>query len=107
MKLIKRDGYINRLLALRGTPDIKVITGVRRAGKSRLLEDLKDLIVAEGRENVIFIDLSDLANESLCEYHALNDYVIANTRTSGGNVLMIDEVQECHGFERTINSVHF
>ena len=106
MKLIKRDGYIDRLMALRGTPDIKVITGVRRAGKSKLLEDLKDWIVAEGRENVIFIDLSDLANESLCEYHALNDYVIANTRTSGGNVLMIDEVQECRGFERTINSLH-
>lgn len=106
MKLIKRGGYINRLLALRGTPDIKVITGVRRAGKSKLLENLKDLIVADGRENVIFIDLSDLANESLCEYHALNDYVIANTRTSGGNVLMIDEVQECRGFERTINSLH-
>ena len=66
MKLIKRDRYIDRLSALRGTPDIKVITGVRRAGKSRLLEDLKDLIVAEGRKNVIFIDLSDLANESLC-----------------------------------------
>ena len=59
-----------------------------------------------GTGEFIFIDLSDLANESLGEYHALNDYVIANTRMSGGNVLMIDEVQECRGFERTINSLH-
>lgn len=86
MKTIERDRYIDRLRSLRGTPDIKVITGVRRAGKSKLLEVLRDLIVAEGRQNVIFIDLSDLANEPLCEYHALNDYVIANTRASDTGV---------------------
>ena len=56
--------------------------------------------------NIIFIDLSDLENERLLEYHALNGYVLSNTVDGADNVLMIDEVQECKGFERVINSLH-
>ena len=105
MKLVERASYLNRLANLRGTPDVKIITGVRRAGKSKLLLVLRDRILAEGRANVIFIDLLDLANERLKEYHALNDHVLAQTKEGVENVLMIDEVQECASFERTINSL--
>ena len=105
MKLVERASYLNRLSNLRGTPDVKIITGVRRAGKSKLLLVLRDRILAEGRANVIFIDLLDLANERLKEYHALNDHVLAQTKEGVENVLMIDEVQECASFERTINSL--
>ena len=105
MKLIKRTDYLDRLANLRGTPDVKIITGVRRAGKSKILAALRERILSEGGANVIFIDLLDLANESLRDYHALNDYVIAQTREGMENVLMIDEVQECASFERTINSL--
>lgn len=106
MNLIKRQLYLKRLHDLRGTPDIKILTGVRRAGKSKLLEALRDEILASGHASVIYIDLSDLDNEQLCEYHALNDYVKAHTESECENVLMIDEVQECKGFERTVNSLH-
>jgi predicted AAA+ superfamily ATPase len=106
MKLIKRHGYLDRLLNVRGTPDIKIIVGVRRGGKSKLLEAFKELLSSESGVNVIYIDLSDLANEGLLEYHALNDYVLSNTKDGVENVLMVDEVQECKGFERTINSLH-
>ena len=63
------------------------------------------MLSQDGGVNIIYIDLSDLANESLLEYHALNDYVLSNTRDGVENVLMIDEVQECKGFERAINSL--
>lgn len=106
MKLIKRDGYLDRLLNVRGTPDIKIIVGVRRAGKSKLLEAFRDVLSLERSVNIIYIDLSDLVNERLLEYHALNDYVLSNTVKGVDNVLMVDEVQECKGFERTINSLH-
>ena len=106
MKLIKRRSYLDRLCNVRGTPDIKIIVGVRRGGKSKLLESFRDLLSSESGVNVIYIDLSDLANEGLLEYHALNDYVLSNTKDGFENVLMVDEVQECKGFERTINSLH-
>lgn len=105
MKLIKRAEYLRRLNDLYGTPDVKIITGVRRAGKSKLLEAFRDIIRTKGA-NVIYVDLSDLANEGLLEYHALNEYVLSKTVAGSDNVLMIDEVQECRGFERTINSLH-
>ena len=106
VKLIKREKYIERLANLRGTPDIKIITGVRRAGKSKLLEAFRDQLSSEDGVNIVFIDLSCLENEKLLEYHALNEYVLAKTRDGVENVLMIDEVQECKGFERVINSLH-
>ena len=106
MKLIKRDVYLNKFANLRGTPDIKIITGVRRAGKSKLLEAFRDMLSSQEGVNIIFIDLSDLENERLLEYHALNGYVLSNTVDGADNVLMIDEVQECKGFERVINSLH-
>lgn len=106
MKLIKRAIYLSKLTSLLGTPDIKIITGVRRAGKSQLLQAFRDLLSPQKDINIIFIDLSDLENESLLEYHALNEYVLSHTVEGADNVLMIDEVQECKGFVRVINSLH-
>ena len=106
MKLIKRAIYLSKLTSLLGTPDIKIIKGVRRAGKSQLLQAFRDLLSPQKDINIIFIDLSDLENESLLEYHALNEYVLSHTVEGADNVLMIDEVQECKGFERVINSLH-
>lgn len=106
MKLIKRALYLDRLMGLRGSPDIKIITGVRRSGKSKLIEALRTLLLSANDVNVIYIDLLDLSNEPLHEYHALNQYVLSHTQEGVANVLMIDEVQECASFERTINSLH-
>ena len=93
-------------MGLRGSPDIKIITGVRRSGKSKLIEALRTLLLSADDVNVIYIDLLDLSNEPLHEYHALNQYVLSHTQEGVANVLMIDEVQECASFERTINSLH-
>ena len=106
MKFIERLDYIRKLCDLRGTPDIKIITGIRRAGKSKLLEAYRKRLSSEDGVNIISIDLSDLSHEGLKEYHALNDYVLAHTVSGCENILMIDEVQECSGFELAVNSLH-
>ena len=75
MKLIKRD-YLNTLIDVMGTPDIKVITGIRRSGKSKLLELFKEYITNNIKNyNIIDINYNSLKFEDLREYHKLNDYI--------------------------------
>lgn len=107
MKLIDRETYLNRLISLKGTPDIKVITGIRRCGKSKLLEEFIEWIKAhETDSNIIYVDLTQLTYEALKEYHALNDYIEDRYDRKKVNFVFIDEVQMCEQFELTINSLH-
>ena len=107
MKLIDRPLYINRLKRIKGSPDIKIITGIRRCGKSRLLQAfVKYIQSTENDANIIFIDYARLENESLREYHALHQYVLEHHQQGKSNYLMIDEVQMCPNFEMAINSLH-
>lgn len=107
MKLIDRPLYINRLKRINGSPDIKIITGIRRCGKSRLLQAfVKYIQSTENDANIIFIDYARLENESLREYHALHQYVLEHHQQGKSNYLMIDEVQMCPNFETAINSLH-
>ena len=106
MKLIKRT-YLNTLIEVMGTPDIKVITGIRRSGKSKLLELFKEYIENNVKDyNIIHINYNDLEFENLKEYHRLNDYIEQRYKENMKNFILIDEVQMCEGFEKTINSLH-
>lgn len=107
MKLIDRSSYLCRLFDTINTPDIKILTGIRRSGKSKLLEAFASRIVkSDPTANIILIDLTKLRYEHLKEYHALNDYVESNYIAGVNNYLMIDEVQLCPKFELAINSLH-
>jgi len=107
MKWIERDFYLDKLKRVQGTPDIKVITGVRRSGKSRLLEDFVEYVKkSESQANVTYIDLTSLHFEKLKDYHALNDFIEGRYDRDKTNYLFIDEVQLCPNFELTINSLH-
>ena len=106
MKLIKRN-YLQELIEVMGTPDIKVITGVRRSGKSKLLEMFKKYINENVENaNIININFNLVKFDNLREYHALNDYIQKKYIEAKRNFVLIDEVQMCDGFERTINSLH-
>ena len=59
MKLIQRKSYLNALLAVKDIPDIKVITGVRRSGKSKLMDALIDIIAQEESANIVRIKFSN------------------------------------------------
>ena len=107
MKLISRPDYLTRLKDLQDTPDIKIITGVRRCGKSMLMKEyIADLKVQGGDKNIIYIDFMDLKFEGLKEYHALYSYIENAYQESKANYLFIDEVQLCPQFELAVNSLH-
>ena len=107
MKLIEREFYLEKMKNVIGTPDIKVITGVRRSGKSKLLELFKQYVLKSIPEaNVIHINFNLAKFEKLKEYHALNEYIEAAYVDGKDNFVLIDEVQLCPNFELTINSLH-
>ena len=107
MKLINRTLYTDRLKRIKGTPDIKIITGIRRCGKSRLLQEfIKYIETTEDDANIIFVDFTRLEFEPLREYHALCQYAQDHHQSDKTNYLMIDEVQMCPNFEIAINSLH-
>ena len=107
MKLIERPFYLDQLKRVQGVPDIKVITGIRRCGKSKLMESFIEYVKSsDSNANIINIDFTNLKYEELKEYHKLNDYVENAYIPSKNNYLFIDEVQLCEGFEKTLNSLH-
>ena len=107
MKLIVRNHYLEQLISVIGTPDIKVITGVRRSGKSKLLEAFKNYIEQNVSDhNIIQINFNLPEFDHLLEYKALYDYINLQYESGKNNFVLIDEVQMCSGFERAINGLH-
>lgn len=107
MKYLVRNKYLEKIIQLQNTPDIKVITGLRRSGKSILLKEFMDYIKEnDPKTNIIFINLQDIEFESLLEYHNLHKFVLDNYKEELHNLLIIDEVQLCNKFELAINSLH-
>lgn len=107
MKLIKREKYLNELIGVIGTPDIKVITGIRRSGKSKLLEAFKKYIEENIKDyNIIHINYSLSKFDKLKECHKLYEYIDSNYKENMNNFVLIDEVQMCDGFETAINWIH-
>lgn len=106
MKLIKRE-YLKELTEVIGTPEIKVITGVRRSGKSKLLEMFKNYIIENIKDyNIIDINFNLVKFDNLRDYISLNNYIEKHYIVGKNNFVLIDEVQMCKEFERTINSLH-
>ncbi len=107
MKQISRPEYLGRLQALQDTPDIKIITGVRRSGKSILMREYISYLQQQNSNcNIIYVDFMDLAFEDLKEYHALYTYIENAYQKGRCNYVFIDEVQLCPHFELAVNSLH-
>jgi len=107
MKLIKRADYLNKLINVMGTPDIKVITGIRRSGKSKLLEEFRNYIKeTDTKNNIIHINYNLSKFEKLKKYDSLLKYVDDNFKEDMNNYLLIDEIQMCEEFEKAINGFH-
>ena len=107
MKTITRTKYLDRIIELKDTPDIKIITGIRRSGKSKLMQAYMEYLKSYFDDiHIIFIDFMDLAYEEIKEYHALHTYVEEHYQAEKKNYLFVDEVQLCPKFELAINSLY-
>ena len=106
MKLIERKKYLNTLIDVVNTPEIKVITGVRRSGKSKLLDAFYDYLTTLNNVNIIRIKLNLKKYEKLLNPEKLYNYINKNYKEGITNFLLIDEIQLCIGFENIINSLH-
>lgn len=107
MKIIERPEYLNRLKKVIGTPDIKVITGIRRCGKSQLLEQFQNHLKSTIADaNIIHFDLSLPTNAHLLSYDALYQAISERHQPSKQNFLLVDEVQLCQDFERLFVGLH-
>lgn len=106
--MIKRETYLNRIIPFVDTELIKVITGVRRSGKSVMLQLVQDYLVEQGvkRSQILALNFEELINEQYLDYHVLNkhieDVIAAN---NGKTYVFLDEIQAVHSFEKTINSL--
>ena len=106
--MIKRDLYINKLKPLINDPLIKVITGMRRVGKSTLLlliqEELKLAGVSD--EQFISINFELMDFEALKTPKSLHDYIGSQIVNNKKYYLFLDEIQEVNGFEKVVNSIN-
>lgn len=105
--MIERDRYLSSLSRWKDKDVIKVITGVRRCGKSTLMEQWKTRLQSSGVDprQIIHINLELLENESLLEYHALHDAVLSRCENELMHYVLLDEVQNVPDFQKAIDSL--
>lgn len=105
--MIKRETYMSRIRPFMGNELIKVLTGIRRSGKSVMLDLIQDELVENGVNcrQFIFLNFENMANLPLCTAAALHDEIIRRASQIQGKVyLFFDEIQEVEAWEKCINS---
>ena len=106
--MIKRERYMNRIRPFIGGELIKVMTGIRRSGKSVMLELVKQELLASGAraEQFIAFNFEDLRNAGLCKAEALHAEILRRAAAiSGKTYLFFDEIQEVENWEKCVNSL--
>ena len=107
MKILDRKEYKNRLIRLRETEKIKIISGIRGAGKSELLHSYQKWIEehVEGA-NILYLDMEDAQNAELKDGPSLLNYIEKNYEEKRSNFLIVEEIQHCKNFEKAMLSVY-
>ena len=106
MKLFKRENYLKKIRGFYHEDDIiKVITGVRRCGKSSLMETIADELIESGvpKDNIIYIDLDKRGYRNIIEADDLEKCIDERGTIEGLKYLFIDEIQNVTGFEEVVN----
>nr|WP_293994534.1 ATP-binding protein [uncultured Fusobacterium sp.] len=105
--MIERKTYIEQIKPFINTDLIKVLTGIRRSGKSILLKLLVEEIKKMGinSEQIISLNFEDIKNKRLCTAESLNDFILSEAKKGEKNYLFLDEIQEVENWEKVINSL--
>ena len=104
--LIERNDYLNKLILKKENGLIKIITGIRRCGKSYLLDPIfKDYLLNAGvdEKHIIKLDLDNIKNEKYLDPHELYDYVESKIVDDKMHYVLIDEIQKVQNFEAVLN----
>lgn len=106
--MINRPKYIEKLNSWRDKNIIKILTGMRRVGKSTILEMYKNSLINQGvsTEQIIYLNLEDLSNRYIDTYIKLYDYILSKMTNNRMNYIFIDEVQNIDQFEKAIDSLY-
>lgn len=106
--MIKRESYLSQLREYAGKPLIKVLTGVRRCGKSTLLDEFARMLAADGARppHVIAVNFEDLRHEPLKDYRALHAFIVAKMRDPKARyAIFLDEIQLVPAYEKAVDSL--
>ncbi len=105
---IERKEYMERLRSWRDKQVIKVITGVRRCGKSFLLEMYQEWLHAQGvrAECIVSVNLEDMDNKPLRDPDALHSFIKGRLKPNEMTYVFVDEVQLCEDFPEVIDSIY-
>ncbi|HPY98444.1 MAG: hypothetical protein BWX78_00508 [Firmicutes bacterium ADurb.Bin099] len=107
--MIERNLYLNRLIDRKENGMIKVITGIRRCGKSYLLFNIyRDWLINSGvsEDHIIMIGLDDEQNEKMLDRKLLGDYIRSKITDNGTYYIVLDEIQLVEGFEKLLNGLN-
>lgn len=105
--MIKRETYMRRIRPFIGNELIKILTGIRRSGKSVMLDLIQDELAGNGvdRRQFISLNFEIMSNAHLCTAAALHDEIIRRAGETEGKVyLFLDEIQEVEAWEKCVNS---
>lgn len=105
-KIIERKNYLDKLILRKGNGLIKILTGIRRCGKSYILDPIfKNHLVDSGvkKDHIIKIDLDEIVNEKYLDPHELNNYVESLIKDDDMYYVLIDEIQKVKNFEAVLN----
>ena len=106
--MIERKNYLEKLIAWKNEKVIKVVTGIRRCGKSTLLDLYKEYLKKNGAEDgqIVAVNFEDLENEALQDYKALYAYLSGSLRRGKMTYIFLDEIQKVEGFEKVVDSLY-
>ena len=106
--MVERPTYLNRLKTLKNQDLIKVITGIRRCGKSTLLKSFQNILIKEGvsADHIIDVNFEERENQDFTSWKDIYDKIVIKIKDTDNYYIFLDEIQSVPQFEKLIDSLY-